>query len=141
VPPVTNAPITQAARDPVLRALGGLATGAAAGAAVVTAGVLALRTFQRGRVAETQQEGFTLLAVTVVIATVVAAGTGWVLSGGIVEAWRRGVIATLAVFGTVMLSLVAVPADLLAGRGGLAGYLALLIGVAAWALVRARRAA
>jgi hypothetical protein len=108
---------------------------------VVTAGVLALRTFQRGRGAETQQEGFTLLAVTVVIATVVAAGTGWVLSGGIVEAWRRGVIATLAVFGTVMLSLVAVPADLLAGRGGLAGYLALLIGVAAWALVRARRAA
>jgi hypothetical protein len=51
------------------------------------------------------------------------------------------VIATLAVFGTVMLSLVAVPADLLAGRAGLAGYLALLVAGAAWARVQARRAA
>jgi hypothetical protein len=129
------------ASDPVLRALAGLATGAAAGASVITTGLFALRTFQRGRVAETQDQGFTLLATTVLIATVVAAGTGWLLSSGIAEVWRRGVIATLAVFGTVMLSLVAVPADLLAGRAGLAGYLALLVAGAAWTLVQARRAA
>lgn len=129
------------AGDPVVRALGGLATGAATGAALITAGLLVLRTFQHGRVAETQDQGFTLLAATVLIATVAAAGTGWLLSSGITEAWRRGVVATLAVFGMLMLSLVTVPADLLAGRGGLAGYLALLVGVAAWALIRARRAA
>jgi hypothetical protein len=129
------------ASDPVLQALAGLATGAAAGASVITAGLLALRTFQRGRVAETQDQGVTLLAAIVLLAIVVAAGTGWLLSSGIAEAWRRGVIATLAVFGTVMLSLVAVPADLLAGRAGLAGYLALLAAGAAWALVQARRAA
>jgi hypothetical protein len=129
------------ANDPVLRALAGLATGAATGAAVVTAGLVLLRTFQRGRVTETQGRGFTLLAITVLVATIAAAATGWLLSSGIAEAWRRGVIATLAVFGTVMLSLAAVPADLLAGRAGLAGYLALLVAGAAWALVQARRAA
>lgn len=129
------------ANDPVLRALAGLASGAATGAAVVTAGLLLLRSFQRGRVAETQDRGFALLAATVLVATVAAAGTGWRLSSGILEIWRRGVIAALAVFGMVMLSLVAVPADLLAGRAGLAGYLALLLAGAAWALVQARRAA
>lgn len=129
------------ASDPVLRALAGLATGAATGAAIVTVGLLILRSVQRGRVAETQDQGFALLAATVLLAIVVAAGTGWLLSSGIAEAWRRGVIATLAVFGTVMLSLVAVPADLLAGRAGLAGYLALLVAGAAWARVQARRAA
>ena len=121
--------------------MGGLATGAATGATVVTAGLLLLRTFQRGRVAETQDQGFTLLAATVLVAIMAAAGTGWLLSRGIAEAWRRGVVATLAVFGMLMLSLVAVPADLLAGRGGLAGYLALLVGAAAWSLAHARRAA
>jgi hypothetical protein len=129
------------ASDPVLRALAGLATGAATGAAVVTAGLLLLRTFQHGRVAETQDRGFTLLAITVLVATAVAVATGGLLSSGIVEAWRRGVIATLAVFGTVMLSLVAVPADLLAGRAGLAGYLVILVAGAGWALLQARRAA
>ena len=76
-----------------------LKAAAATGAAVVTAGLLLLRTFQRGRVAETQDQGFTLLAATVLIAVTAAAGTGWLLSSGITEAWRRGVIATLAVFG------------------------------------------
>ncbi len=129
------------AGDPVLRALAGLATGAATGAALITAGLIALRTFQRGRVADTQDQGFTLLAITVALATLSAAATGWLLSSGIVEAWRRGVVATLAVFGMVMLSLVAVPADLLAGRGGLAGYLALLLAAGTWSLIRARKAA
>lgn len=129
------------AGDPVVRALGGLATGAAAGAAIITAGLLILRTVQGDRVAETQDQGFTLLAATVLIATVAAAGTGWLLSSGIVEAWRRGVIATLAVFGMLLLSLVSVPADLLAGQPGLAGYLLLLLGAGAWSLAQARRAA
>lgn len=128
------------AGDPVVRALGGLAAGAATGAAVITAGLLILRTIQHGRVTETQDAGFTLLAAALA-AIIAAAVTGWSLSGGIEETWRRGVVATLSVFGTVMLSLVAVPADLLAGRGGLAGYLVLLVGAAAWALGHARRAA
>lgn len=129
------------ASDPVVRALGGLAAGAATGAALMTAGLLILRTFQRGRVAETQDAGFTLLAVAVLVAIAAAAATGWWLSRGIEEAWRRGVVAALSVFGTVMLSLVAVPADLLGGRAGLAGYLLLLVAGATWSLVQARRAA
>lgn len=129
------------ARDPVVRALAGLATGAAAGAAIITTGLLVLRTVQRGRIAETQDTGFVVLAVSVFAGMLSAAGAGWLLSSGIEEAWRRGVTATLAVFGMLMLSLAAVPADLLAGRLGLAGYLMLLLGGAAWSLVRARRAA
>ena len=59
---------------------GGADVGAATGAAVVTAGLLVLRTFQRGRVAETQDQGFTLLAATVLIAIAAAAGTGGTLA-------------------------------------------------------------
>ncbi len=130
-----------AARDPVVRALGGLATGAATGAAVITTGLLVLRTVQRGRVAETQDTAFVILGASVLLGLIAAAASGWLLSGGIEEAWRRGVTATLAVFGMLMLSLVAVPADLLAGRAGLVGYLVLLSAGGAWSLVHARRAA
>lgn len=124
-----------------MRALAGLSTGAAAGAAIITTGLLVLRTVQRGRIAETQDTGFVVLAVSVFAGLFAAAGAGWLLSSGIEEAWRRGVTATLAVFGMLMLSLAAVPADLLAGRLGLAGYLILLLGGAAWSLAHARRAA
>jgi hypothetical protein len=130
-----------AARDPVVRALGGLATGAAAGASVITAGLLVLRSVQRGRVAETQDLGFTILFATVLTAVVAAAATGWLLTAGLEELWRRGVTAVLAVFGMLMLSLVAVPADLVAGRPGLAGYLLLLLAAGARSLMWARRAA
>ncbi len=130
-----------APRDPVVRALGGLATGAAAGAAVITTGLLVLRSVQRGRVIETQDTGFVILGASVLIGLITAAASGWLLSSGIEEAWRRGVTATLAVFGMLLLALVAVPADLLAGRPGLAGYLTLLLGGGAWSWGHARRAA
>lgn len=133
--------MTPAARDPVLRALGGLATGAAAGAAIITGGLLVLRTVQRRGIAETQDTGSLVLSAAVLLGVVAAAASGWLLSRGIEEIWRRGVAATLAVFGTVMLALVAVPADALAGRTGLVGYAILLLGGAAWSLVHARRAA
>jgi peptidoglycan biosynthesis protein MviN/MurJ (putative lipid II flippase) len=130
-----------AARDPVLRALGGLATGAAAGAAIVTGGLLALRTAQRGGTTESQDAGFFILSAAVLLGMVVAAATGWLLSRGIDEFWRRGVTATLAVFGSLMLSLVAMPADWMGGRVGLAVYLAALLAGALYAGAHARRAA
>ncbi len=130
-----------AARDPVLRALGGLATGAAGGAAIITGGLLILRTVQRRGIAETQDTGSLVLSAAVLLGMVVAAASGWLLSRGIEEIWRRGVTATLAVFGSVMLALVSVPADWIGGRGGLAAYLIVLLAGALYAGAHARRAA
>jgi hypothetical protein len=129
------------ARDPVVRAIGGLATGATDGAAVIVAGVLLLRTLQGGRVAETQDAGFVVLAVTLFAGVATAILSAWLLSRGITVLWRRAVTAALAVCGALLLSLVAVPADLLAGRAGLAGYLIVLVAAAAYALTQARDAA
>ena len=129
------------ARDPVVRAIGGLATGAADGAAVIVAGLLVLRTLQQGRVAETQDTGFAVLAVTLLAGIGAAILSAWLLSRGITVLWRRAVTAALAVCGAILLSLVAVPVDLLAGRAGLGAYLALLVVGAGYALVQARRAA
>jgi hypothetical protein len=129
------------ARDPVVRAIGGLATGAADGAAVIVAGLLVLRTLQHGRVAETQATGFTVLAATLFAGVAAAILSAWLLSRGITVLWRRAVTAALAVCGAILLSLVAVPADVLAGRAGLGVYLVLLVAGAAYALAQARRAA
>ena len=129
------------ARDPVVRAIGGLATGATDGAAVIVAGLLVLRTLQHGRVAETQDTGFAVLAVTLLAGIAAAVLSAWLLSRGIAVLWRRAVTAALAVCGAVLLSLVAVPADLLAGRTGLSIYLVVLVGAAGYALVQARKAA
>jgi len=133
--------MTAAARDPVLRALGGLATGAAAGAAIITAGLLVLRTAQRGDAPQPQDTGFLILSVAALLGMIAAAATGWLLSRGIADLWRRGATATLAAFGAILLSLVAMPADSMGGRLGLAGYLAALLAGAAYAGAHARRAA
>lgn len=130
-----------AARDPVLRALAGLATGAAAGAAVITGGLVVLRTVQQGGGAETQDPGSLVLSAAVFLGLVVAAASGWLLSRGIEELWRRGVTATLAVFGALMLALLGVPADWMGGRGGLLAYLTVLLAGALYAGVHAHRAA
>jgi len=71
--------MTAAARDPVLRALGGLATGAAAGAAIITAGLLVLRTAQRGDAPQPQDTGFLILSVAALLGMIAAAATGWLL--------------------------------------------------------------
>jgi uncharacterized membrane protein AbrB (regulator of aidB expression) len=133
--------VTTAARDPVLRALGGLATGAAAGAAIITGALLALRTAQRDAASASQDAGFVILSAAVLFGIIAAAATGWILSRGIEELWRRGVTAALAVCGSLMLSLVAMPADWMGGRVGLAVYLATLLAGALYTGAHARRAA
>jgi hypothetical protein len=132
--------MTSAARDPVMRALGGLATGAAAGAAVVTGGLLVLRTVQRSETSGAPESSFLILSAAAVLGLMVAAASGWLLSRGIADLWRRGVTAMLAVFGSVLLALAAVPADGVGGRGGLAAYLLLLLAAARYAGMQARRA-
>jgi hypothetical protein len=63
------------------------------------------------------------------------------LSGPIADLWRRGVTSALSVFGATVLAAVAAPADLLAGRAGLAAYLILLLIAALLASRVTRKAA
>jgi hypothetical protein len=127
--------------DLVGTALASIATGAAAGAAIMTTGVALLRTAQattgEGFAVDT---GFLILSAGVVLGIVAAAAAGWLLAHPIDDYWRRGVVAALSVFGACLLAMVAAPADIVAGRIGLTAYLVVLVVVALFARSAARRA-
>jgi hypothetical protein len=93
-------------------AIGSIWTGAAAGAAVVTLGLLLFR----GQL----QQSLPL----VLFAGILAAGlTAWLKAGPLAhETWRRGVIAALAVFAGMLLAFLSAPADRLGGTFGLSLY-------------------
>ncbi len=127
--------------DPIGTALASIGAGAATGAAMMTAGVVVLRTVQRADASALSVDtGFLILSVAVVGGVVAAVASGWLLSRTIHDVWRRGVIAALSVFGASLLTLVAAPADMLAGRLGLVAYLVVLLVGAIGARAVARRA-
>jgi hypothetical protein len=131
-----------ATNDPVGLALASLGAGITAGAAVITTGMIVLRTVQVGAAAaEPSETHFTVLTITTFTGIVVAVAVGWVLSRALDDLWRRGVIGALSVFGMALVAGVAAPADMLAGRAGLAGYLAILLVGLRYTSARARRAA
>jgi hypothetical protein len=118
----------------IAKVLFGLATGATAGGATMTAGAIVLRSLEPARDA-----GFAVLTAGIMSGVAVAGTLAAALTRGVEDAWRRGAAAIVAAFGACLLALVAAPADLLAGRAGLASYGVLLLGVAAWSWHRARR--
>ena len=70
----------------------------------------------------------------------VAVAVAWLRSRSIDDVWRRGVTAAVAVFGTVILSVLAAPVDSVAGTAGLGAYLAVLL-IATFTTHRAARRA
>jgi hypothetical protein len=131
-----------ATADPVGTAIASIGAGAAVGTACTTAGVLALRLLQSGDAAALPADvGGMILSVAVSVGLFAAVLTGWLSSRAIDDTWRRGVTAALAVFGTVLLSVLATPVDLVAGPIGLAAYLVIVIALAVRFLRAARRAA
>ena len=131
-----------ATADPVGTAVLSIGAGATVGTACTTAGVLALRLLQGGDPAALPADvGGMILSVAVSVGLFAAVLTGWFSSRAIDDTWRRGVTAALAVFGTVLLSVLATPIDLVAGPVGLAAYLVVLIVLAVRFLRAARRAA
>lgn len=116
--------------DRVGVALASLAAGAAAGAGLVSAGLVLFRPVLHEA-----------LPLVLFAGIVTAAAAGWILSGPVADTWRRGVTAALAVFGAMMLAGLTAPADMIGGRGAVLAYAAGLILCAAWAGVTARRAA
>jgi hypothetical protein len=107
----------------------------------MTAGVLILRLLQQGDPDSLARDtGGLLLSTTVSVGLLVAIIAAWYLTHPIDDLWRRGVAAGMAVFGTVLLTIVAAPLDAVAGMVGLAAYL-LVLAVAAVRFVRAARKA
>jgi hypothetical protein len=123
---LSASPPDQSASPPDLIgvALGSIAAGAAAGAALVAVALVLLR----DRLTD-------ILPLLPFGGIVVAATAAWLLAAPIADWWRRGVTAALAVFGALMLAALTAPADMIGGRWALAVF-ALILAAAALAAAR-----
>jgi len=128
------APPTSISGEPVVPgglglALRAIAGGATAGLGLVSAVLWLFRTLQATGAAPQSPGPGDLAANLVLFGWLGGAGLGalaaWTLMSPIGSAYRRGGLAMVAGFGTLVLSLVAAPVDSLLGRSGLLG-LALL---------------
>jgi len=97
-------------------ALGSLVAGATAGAATVAVGLAALRDRLEN-----------LLPLLLFVGIAVAAAGAWTRAAAIVDWWRRGLTAALAVFGAMMLTALTAPVDMLGGRAALAVFALALV--------------
>ncbi|GBD31451.1 MAG: hypothetical protein KatS3mg081_1161 [Gemmatimonadales bacterium] len=127
--------------NPVSLVLGSAAAGASFGAAATTAGVTLFRTLQSETGPLSGDGGFLMLTAGLLAGIGCAFTTAWLLAKRVPDLWRRGAVGFIAVFGSLLLSGAAAPADALGGTGGLVGYLLALLAAGVWSLTRARRAA
>ena len=128
--------------DPIGTALGSIGAGSTAGASVITIGLFVFRVLQ-GDVdgGLTQDEQFLILTAGLGVGMITAVTTALVLSRGIGDHWRRGVIAVCTVFAATILAAGATPIDVMLGRVGLVAYSALMAVAAVYSFGRARAAA
>lgn len=118
-------------KDPVGLVLASIGAGSTSGAAVITAGMIILRTMQASRgVDRTVNTGFAVIWVTLILGIALAVLTGWALTRALDDMWRRGVVGALSVFGTALLAGIGMPVDLLTGRIGLTVYLLITLAAA-----------
>lgn len=115
--------------------------GATLCAAVVSAGLIVLRTVQSGSPSGSDLQFMMLAGATLLgVATAIASATTAI--GDALDLWRRSVTGALAAFGGLLLAgVLSTIADMLAGRIGLA-ILLLIFGLAArhlFMMVRAAR--
>jgi len=131
-----------ATNDPIGLTLASLGAGSATGAALVTAGMVVLRAFpSSGEADGFPVERFYLISSALLVGIVAAVFSGWHLTRSLEEPWRRGVVGALSVFGTALLSTVAMPVDFFLGIAGLTVYLAALIAAIFYSRRTAHRAA
>lgn len=126
-------------RDPIGLALAALGAGAAAGGAVITAGLIILRTAS-GPGSPDPDAAHLVIPTSLFGGIVVAAACGWFLARPIVDVFYRGLTTALGVFGALLLAGLAAPADMLAQQAGLAIYLGVLAAAGVYAGRKARRA-
>ena len=128
--------------DPIGLALTAIGAGAAAGALVITLGVVALRIVQGGDAqTEANPTDFTLLTAAVMAGPVVTVTMTLLATRVIGDLWRRAVASAIAVFCAFLLAGLAAPVDLIAGRAGLGALAAALLGATAALARRAKHIA
>ena len=123
--------MTHGTSDPVGTALASIGAGASTGAACITLGLILFRTVGPAEA---------IIPAALFLGVVVAVTAAWVLSRPIADYYRRGTTAAIGAFAALLLSGLAVPADMLAGVYGLSVYLLLLIAICVWAWLKARMA-
>ncbi|MBI4422010.1 MAG: hypothetical protein HY560_14395 [Gemmatimonadetes bacterium] len=101
--------------NPIVNALTSIVAGAAGGAVVATAGVMLAWSLLNAGITAIGEPG-NLVYLSGALGLAVAAFLGWRLSAGLTEAWRRGVVATLAAFGAVGLGSAAMPLEMFFSR-------------------------
>lgn len=114
-----------------------LACAVAVGLVVVTATVLVVDTLRGGTHPETLSLRLYLLFGGTVAGILIAALAAWRLLGPISSPYRRGGLAIVSGFSTVLLMLICIPVNELLGRAGL---LALLVLSCMTAAILGRRA-
>ena len=128
--------------DPIPLALCAVGSAVAAGLAVVSAttlGVDALRPAGGG--APDLGLPFQLLLWGTLTGLALAAGVAWRLLSPLGSAYRRGGLALVSAFATVIVMLICIPINQLLGRAGLGGLIGLSIVVSALLARRATAAA
>ena len=121
--------------------LGSIGAGAAAGAAVTTAGLIALKELSLiGGDAASFDGPFFILTAGLAAGIVTAATLAFKLAHTIPEFWRRAVTSAIATFGAFMLAGITSVVDTFAGTPGMVVYAAALA-VGAHAAVKKARAA
>ena len=108
------------------------------GLAVITATVLGVDALRSGQPAGLNPALYLLFGGTLG-GVVAAAGMAWWLLGPIESTYRRGGLAMVCGFATVLLMLICIPVHQLLGRGGLFGLLAMCTVAATLLARRVRR--
>ena len=131
------------ARDPIGLAATAGACAVSVGLAAVTATVLGVRLIQPPGTPQAPSEvgfPFYLLVFGTFGGIVLAAAVAWWLLAPIGSTYRRGGLALVSAFATILLMLICMPVDQWLGAPGLAGLLAVCGAAAALFGRRARRA-
>ena len=128
--------------DPIGLVLTAIGAGAVFGALVITLGVMALRLIQGGATnTEASATDFTVLSIAVLAGPVATVTMTMLATKVINDLWRRAVASAIAVFCAFILSGLAAPFDLIAGRAGLAVFAGALFGSTVILARRVRRMA
>ena len=113
--------------DPIGVTLASIASGATAGGSVLIASTMVVRLPHAGQPDETN------LAAGVVLTAGLLAGMGTAVTVAfrssrlVVDLWRRAVTGAIALFGAAIISIIAMPLEMVAGVPGLALLLVILI--------------
>jgi hypothetical protein len=124
--------------DPLGLAVGALGSGVATGVAVVAATTLAVDALRPSSGGPDLGAPFQLLLWGTLAGIAIAGIVAWQLLAPVVSWYRRGGLALVSAFATVVVMLVCMPVNQALGHPGLAGLLAVSLVVSALLARRAR---